>query len=195
MIRRLACTALLLMLQTGLAQADEPDRSWWVAPQLHLTAVSAIVQGDALGLSAGVGASAGHRWGPTGLLLHLETTWWGEALLAEPGGEDVFTGVAQGALALGVGVERLYADRGMRFMLSAGPTLMLRNTLIDSAGTVGIWGEIRPAGIRVSLPAKRTMVIDVLSFALLLPDLSGIPLLLLQFRTTVSVEFDGLGSR
>lgn len=163
--------------------------SYWLGAQVHAVFLSALLDKEPLQLSAGFALTGGIEFERAGLTLVLENTWFPEAELAEDS-EETFSAVTQGLLALLVGFDVHYAAERMRFQMAAGPTLLLRNTLVDSAGTIGFGVETRPMGIRVPLPQSKTLVVDPLSFSLMVPDLSGIPLLLVQVRTTVTIEFD-----
>jgi hypothetical protein len=168
---------------------DEFRPSYWVGAQLHAHFLSALLDKEPLQLSAGFALTGGIEFERAGITLVLENTWFPEAELALDS-DDTFEGVAQGVLALLVGFDVRYASDRLRFQLAAGPTLLLRNTLVDEAGTIGLGFESRPVGIRVPLPRFKTLVVDPLAFSMLIPDFSGIPLLLVQVRTTVTLEFD-----
>lgn len=171
------------------ATEAEFEPSYWVGAQVHAVFISALLDKEPLQLSAGFAVTGGVDFERAGLTLVLENTWFPEAELAVDS-EDTFEGVAQGVLALLVGFDVHYASDRLRFELAVGPTLLLRNTLVDQAGTIGFGFESRPVGIRIPLPSSKTLVVDPLSFSMLIPDFSGIPLLLIQVRTTVTVEFD-----
>lgn len=168
---------------------EEPRASYWVGGQLHAVFVSALLDWEELQLSGGVGITGGVHFRRAGLTLAVENSWFPEPTLAEDSGET-FVGEMQGLVAVLVGVDLRYASEHLRLRISAGPTMLLRSSLVDRAGTVGIAFEARPAGIRIPLRGARTLVVDPLSFSMAIPDFSGIPLLLLQFRTTLSIEFD-----
>jgi hypothetical protein len=171
------------------AAEDEFRPSYWVGAQLHAHFLSALLDKEPLQLGAGFALTGGIEFERAGLTLVLENTWFPEAEL-DVDAEETFEGVAQGVLALLVGFDVRYASDRLRFQLAAGPTLLLRNTLVDEAGTIGLGFESRPVGIRVPLPRFKTLVVDPLAFSMLIPDFSGIPLLLVQVRTTVTIEFD-----
>lgn len=170
-------------------EESEFTPNYWAGAQIHAVFLSALLDKEPLQLSAGFAVTGGIDFERAGLTLALENTWFPEAELAVDS-EETFEGVAQGLLALLVGFDVHYASDRLRFQLAAGPTLLLRNTLVDQAGTIGFGIESRPVGIRIPLPRSKTLVVDPLSFSLFIPDFSGIPLLLVQVRTTVSIEFD-----
>lgn len=188
-----APVAQAMRTQGSSASEARAKPHWWVAGEAFASFLSAAIDREKLILSGGYGALAGRRYDDLGLVFQLENVWWSEALLDEES-DDVFRGVPQGALAVAIGIERIFANNRMRFMATAGPTVLLRNTLLDSAGTVGFWFDVRVAGIRLTTPASKVrVVVDPLSLTTLLPDLSGIPLVLFHFRSTVTVEFELLG--
>lgn len=170
-------------------EADEPR--WYVDVQLHSTFLSALLDEQPLQMSYGVSSRVARRNSQVGWYLGLDTTWW-PSLQLDTSSEEVFDGAAQGIVALFAGIEHPYFDERMRFLFDIGGSVMLRDTRLDDRGRLGIVTSFRPVGIRIPFGDRRALVIDPLSFTLLLPDLSGIPLLLFQFRTVVSVEF-GVG--
>lgn len=176
---------------TGQASAQATDgdpKRWFVEGQLHSTFVSALLDLEPLQLSFGAAVRVARRRADLGWYLSLDTTWWATTELDESS-EDVFDGEPQGIAALSLGIEHPYFHGRMRFMFDAGVSVMLRETTLDRRGRVGIVTSFRPVGIRIPLTSRRTLVIDPLSLSLLIPDTTGIPLLLIQFRTVFALEF------
>lgn len=184
----------------ALAQADatagaetgsERPVRWWGGGQLHSAFVSDAAVGRGDDFAFGVAASAGHRpgGGSYGYALHFANTWWVEPQLGSSDSEDVFDSTLQGMIALGVGVEDLYFDRHMRLGVSIGPTLLLRDTKVDQAGTVGGFVDFRPVGIRFRAFGL-AWTIDPLSLMVAVPDTNGIPLVLVHYNTVLAAEFD-----
>jgi hypothetical protein len=61
-------------------------------------------------------------------------------------------------------------------------------TDVDSAGSLGFFVDLRPLGLRFAVGSGLLFGIDPLSFTLLMPELSGIPLVELEYRTAVYLE-------
>lgn len=192
-IARVAALIVVAVSSSASAQpeATDPPR-WFVDVQIHSTFLSALLDEEPLQMSYGVSGRVVRRNSRVGWYLSLDTTWWPSLQLDTDSEEEVFDGAAQGIVALTAGIEHPYFGDRMRFLFDAGLSLMLRDTRLDDRGRVGTLASFRPVGIRVPFGDRRALVIDPLSFTLLLPDLTGIPLLLFQFRTVISVEF-GVG--
>lgn len=176
---------------SGQGTGDDPKR-WFVEGQLHSTFVSALLDRQPLQLSFGAAVRVARRRASLGWYLSLDTTWWASTEFDESS-DAVFDGEPQGIAALSLGIEHPYFHGRMRFMFEAGVSVMLRETTLDSRGRVGLVSSFRPVGIRIPLTRDRTLVVDPLSLSLLLPDTTGIPLLLIQFRTVLSLEL-GVGT-
>ena len=86
-----------------------------------------------------------------------------------------------GTLNIGAGWYRRYFMNRVRFALSAGASVLLFDTPIDSAGTTGAYFSIEPA--LLSWPIRRgTITVDPGSVHVVMPVLSGLPLVHRQFR-------------
>ncbi len=187
-----AALIVLAVAAPTSARADEPDpHRWFVDVQVHSTFISALLDEEPVQMSYGVSGRVARRNSRVGWYLSLDNTWW-PSLQLDTGSEEVFDGSLQGIIALTAGIEHPYFDERMRFLFDAGVSVMLRNTRLDDRGRVGTLVNFRPVGIRIPFPQRRALIIDPLSFTMLLPDLTGIPLLIFQFRTVVTVEF-GVG--
>ncbi len=138
-----------------------------------------------LGLNFGGGLRGGvdlnEHWG---VFLHVENDVWGNTGL---GGL-----LHAGVLNYGVGGEFRFAGGLMRTSLTLGASTLLEPTVIDPAGSTGIFVEFRPPGLRWTLAraAGATFVLglDPISFMLEMPVLSGIPLARIQYRTSLCLE-------
>ena len=158
---------------------------WWVAAELHMSFLSNLVEKSTVNLTYGYGAKSGYRWKTDwGVYFQLEHNLWLETEM------DVTT--QQGVFNIGVGAERLYFARRMRAALAIGPSILLYDTALDDAGTTGLFIDVRPTGVRWPVGKGWALVFDPLTFTLEIPALSGIPLLQIQYRTVLAVEY-GLG--
>lgn len=68
--------------------------------------------------------------------------------------------------------------------------MLLFDTLLDDAGEVGFFVEIRPVGLRWNVGEEVFMILDPLAIAVVAPVLEGIPLAIVQYRTMLGIEFD-----
>lgn len=119
--------------------------------------------------------------GAWGLFLHLEQNLW---LASELGTE-----VVEGAFQIGVGGELIYADGFVRTALAAGPSILAFDTALDPAGTMGFFLDLRPVGLRWSAGTNLVLGLDPISFAMVAPVLSGIPLVNVEYRSTFTGEW------
>ena len=95
----------------------------------------------------------------------------------------------QGAFNIGIGGEYLYFGRRMRSGINVGPSILLFDTGIDPAGTTGLFLDVRPAGLRWRLHDNVLIQFDPLTFTVVAPALSGIPLVVIEYRTALAFEF------
>jgi hypothetical protein len=102
----------------------------------------------------------------------------------------VLGGKRQIAMAtnIGFGGEYLAAGGLLRTSLAFGPSILTIPTSVDSGASVGFFVDLRPLGLRFDLGAGWLFGVDPLSLTLLMPELSGIPLVELEFRTSAYLE-------
>jgi hypothetical protein len=130
----------------------------------------------------GFSGRGGHRWDNKALFVSLEAQFWSSPSL------DSKRQIAM-AVNLGVGGEILCAGGMLRTSLALGPSLLAMPTDVDTGGSVGFFVDLRPLGLRFDLGGGLLLGVDPLSFTLLMPELSGIPLVELEYRTAVYVEY------
>ena len=129
----------------------------------------------------GFSAKGGHRWGNKAVFVTLEGSFW-RSPLVEGGSELVM------ATNIGVGGEILSAGGILRTSLAFGPSILTIPPKVDEAGKVGIFFDLRPLGCRFGLSQALVLGVDPLSFNVTVPVLSGIPLIEIEYRTSVYVE-------
>ena len=163
---------------------------WWISGQLHSAILSDIVDRSSNDLTFGEAITVGRRW-PSGMggFLQLDVTSWNEAVLSE-GIDDPFDKEYQTSVNLAIGVEKLWLNNRVRSSFAAGATMVMRRTRLDIPGTIGGWIDFRPVGLRFVLSSRIALAIDPLTLTVLLPVTSGIPLILIHFRTAVAIEFN-----
>lgn len=93
-----------------------------------------------------------------------------------------------GVLNAGLGVEHRFAGGLIRSSLAVGTSTLLFDTGLDPAGSTGMFLDLRPLGLRWS-PAPHVVIgLDPLSLVISAPVLTGLPLVRIQHRTTLSTE-------
>jgi hypothetical protein len=90
---------------------------------------------------------------------------------------------------LGVGARLDYGAGRLRSSVAAGGTVLAAPTDVDQAGTFGVFADVRPLGYAWPLASGMRLGVVPLSFTLAIPVLTGIPLVSIQYRTTVFLEW------
>ena len=149
-----------------------------LAPELGSSFLTFTVDLRPLSLTAQAGFRVGMRWRRWGIFAHTEAALW-----QTPEGGGIYL---QTAANVAIGVEHLYHRDRVRTAFAGGVSILLRGNELDRAGTTGFFADIRPAGLRW----RRGGVwgLDPIHMTIVMPVLSGIPLVDIQFRTTVYYE-------
>lgn len=160
-----------------------PMRGPIVAFEAHLSLLSDVADrsllASAFGYALGVTARVGRDWLVGAKIEHdLWSTF------------ELEGGIDLGALSIAMVVAKLHLDGRVRTTLSAGPSVLLFDTGLDRRGNVGLYLELRPVGVRWSRP-RATVVLDPLTFAVVAPVLTNIPLVQIQYRTVLQIEIGG----
>ena len=178
--RRLRCALLLLLAGADPVRAD-PDRGRVFAVlEGHLSLLSDIPGRSYLDVTTGLALRGGYRRGPWAVLIQVERNLWLPTELSRD--------LDPGALNLALGVERLLLDGRLRVGVSAGPSILWFDTALHDKGTVGLFADLRPAGLRWSPLPYLVLVFDPLSLALVAPVLHEPPLRQLEYRTLFGAE-------
>jgi hypothetical protein len=182
-LKPVASTALVLSLlcAAGAARA-QPSWRRHVDVAFHGALLNSAAQSPLLGIHMGWAVSTGVLLGDWGAFLQLEQSLWR--------GTEYGATVVPGTLNLGLGSEWRFANGLIRSSVTLGPSLLLFDTRIDKAGHLGVFLEARPLGLRWRLGPRFTLGLDPLSLAIVAPVLTGIPLVRVQYRTTLALEFD-----
>ena len=94
-----------------------------------------------------------------------------------------------GALNIGLGAEYRFLNDRVRTGMALGVSRLMFQTALDEKGSKGVFLELIPLGIRWPLEGDWTIRFDPVSISVVAPVLSGIPLILLQYRHTAAVEW------
>lgn len=94
-----------------------------------------------------------------------------------------------GVLNIGVGWEKQYFDARCRSAVLIGSTTLLFDTALDPAGSTGIFLELSPVSLRFPIDEAFTLRVDPGNIQIAAPVLSGIPLITMQYRHGVALEW------
>ncbi|MBM4378811.1 MAG: hypothetical protein FJ086_05845 [Deltaproteobacteria bacterium] len=162
--------------------ASEAPRSLFLAAELHGSLLSDTPNRSLAAATAGYGLRAGLRGARWGAFLQVEQNAWR--------GVEVATAWDAGTFNAALGGELRFAEGRCRTALALGTSTLLFRTPLDPPGSTGLFLDLRPVGLRWQLTRGFTLQFDPLTVAAAAPVLGGIPLIQLEYRTLLSVEWD-----
>ncbi|MCA9539087.1 MAG: hypothetical protein KC620_09370 [Myxococcales bacterium] len=187
---RTSLAALLLALvvaspaaaETRLVSLAEDGtlNGWFAQLEAHGSLLSDVADRSLLAGTFGGAARGGYRWQGWGAFLHIEQDSWLTT--------DNKTEVVQGAVNIGVGGEYTFAEGFVRTSVAVGPSILLFETVLDDPGSVGVFLDTRPLGLRWTLHEHFALGLDPIGFTVVAPVLDGIPLVQVEYRTALYVE-------
>ena len=131
------------------------------------------------GIRAGIRSKRPSADATFGAFLSLEQSSW---LRTETTLE-----LGAGVLDAAVGVELLYFQ-GLRSSLAVGPSLLLMNVPARDAGTVGLFLDVRPLGLRLPLGRHTAINLDPLTITWVAPATGAPTVQALHYRFVLGVE-------
>lgn len=149
--------------------------------ELHGSLLNDVEDRRLMSDSFGYDVKAGWRWKTLGVFFVFEQNMWVTSQFE--------LGVTQGVANLGLGLEVNYLGGYARTSVAIGPSILLFDTAIDEAGNTGFFLDVRPIGMRWPINRFFAITLDPMSFAIVAPALDRIPLVMIQFRTTLGFEF------
>ena len=168
-----------------LLMAAVPDQPWSCGADLGGTLLDRPGSGGGSGWRMGralaLGVTVGRRIRTTELFLRVEGNYW-TSLRSDQSHDAAL------AVNVGPGGEIRYAGGRLRTGGAAGLSILAIPTDNDRAGSLGVFLELRPIGYLFHVDAATTVGIDPLSFHLTVPVLTGIPLVEIEYRTSVHAE-------
>jgi hypothetical protein len=168
------------------APAPVPRWSWQA--DLGVTFLSRSSRTDAtvkLARAQAIGASIDRRSDRVHVFLRGEVNTWRDQ--RDDGSNDFVL-----TLDLGLGLRYDFAGGRLRSSVAAGGTLLLVPSDVDKTGSLGAFADVRPVAVvwpLMQVPGTR-IGFAPLSLTLAIPVLTGIPLVSIQYRTTVFAERD-----
>ena len=168
-------------MQDAPAERSEPFAGRvFIAAEGHASLLSDAPERSFINVTAGYALRGGYQFGRWGLLAQVERNYWLPTELSHD--------LKPGALNLGVGVEWFAVRDRVRLSLIAGPSILWFDTSLDSKGSVGLFVDLRPMGLRWPLRHRLALVFDPLSLAMVAPVLGDPGILQLEYRTILGIE-------
>lgn len=166
----------------GFAAEDAQGRlnGWYISVGIHLSFLSDVRNRSNILPTFGYSVDVGHRWSDKAFFVHIEQNLWMSTELRRK--------VSPGALSIAPGFDVIYGDGFVHTSIAIGPSILLRSTPLDEAGSVGGFLELRPVGLRWKASPNVALQLDPLSFAIVAPVLGGIPLIQLEYRSSFTTE-------
>ena len=177
-----------LAANTTAAGATAATSPWSWQADLGVTLFSRSSTTDStikLARAQAIGASIDRRGEHVHVFIRGEVNSWRDQ--RNDGSDDFVL-----TLGLGLGLRFDYAGGRLRSSVAAGGTLLAVPSDVDKAGTFGAFADVRPLGFvwpLAHLPGTRIGLVP-LSLTLSVPVVTGIPLVSIQYRTTVFAERD-----
>ena len=94
-----------------------------------------------------------------------------------------------GVLNIGMGWEKQYFDSRCRSAVILGSTTLLFDTALDPVGSTGVFIELSPVSLRFPIDKFLTLRVDPADIQISAPVLSGIPLITMQYRHGIALEW------
>jgi hypothetical protein len=166
-----------------LKALDEKGRlqGGFVALEGHFSILSDLPERSMFQGSFGYGARGGYRWNSWGIFATFEHNLWVAT--------EYKSDVVEGAINIGVGADLTYAHGFVRTSLALGPSILAFDTILDDAGSTGLFIDFRPIGLNWAVHDHLSIGLDPITFALVAPVLDGIPLIFVQYRTMLYLEY------
>jgi len=176
--RRVVRMALIV---AAIAATAAPAQATVVAAaEGHFSLFSDLPERSVINATMGYALRGGYRRGQWGVLLEVERNYWLPTELSHE--------LEAGALNVGVGGEWLSAGGFIRSSAVIGPSILLFDTGLDDKGHVGLFLDLRPAGLRWMLGRQLALVLDPLTVALVAPVLGSPGIHQIEYRTLLGLE-------
>jgi hypothetical protein len=167
----------------GAGTSDPRYRPWYLSGQAGTVLLGRSASGGwRVGRAFAAGAGAGRRWGWFDAFVEAEANGWSST--RPDGSRDHAL-----AVDLGIGAGASYAGGFLRTSVAAGLSILGIPTDVDSAGSTGVYVDLRPVRYRWALGRAWVLGVQPLSLMVAMPVLTGIPLVEVQFRTSLTVEW------
>jgi hypothetical protein len=191
---------LMLFIGNAKAQDKEPNPT---APAPNVTPVAEAGPTDrsegAWGVYTGLSGSLDHPAfaGAVGVRRKMSTHWtlgWDAELnpwVAINGSSPVRLAVFNTYGTVICRFPLSYENFNLRTTLNVGTSTMLINLYGADRGTTGVYGGFSPLGLEWKASKSYYIIFNPLSYAIPIPQLTGVPLTYPQYRVTIGLEWLG----
>jgi hypothetical protein len=161
-----------------------PDNHFFGQVETNLSFLGQFISGNTKLGSFAYAGRIGWRKNPWDLYVVVEHGLWRDVESAD---ED---SLSLQVLDLGLGAGYSYFNDNMCISLAAGPSVLLTRSQLDAPGSTGFFFDFRPAGFRWRPGKAVSIELYPLTFALVVPVLTGIPLVYMSYRTVLLIGFE-----
>ena len=169
---------------TAVGRTGAPDNHFFGQVETNLSFLGQFISGNAKIGSFAYAGRIGWRKNPWDLYVVVEHGLWRDIESAD---ED---SLSLQVLDLGLGAGYSYFNDNMRISLTAGPSILLTRSQLDAPGSTGFFFDFRPAGFRWTLGKVVSIELHPFTFAMVVPVLTGIPLVYMSYRTVLLIDFE-----
>jgi hypothetical protein len=178
---------LAVLASVGVSgTSDDGAGPWALGADLGATLVSRSSSASTsftLARAQALGIGIDRRSGSLHLFARGELNSWRER--RDDGTNDFVLSVN-----LGLGAGLAYGGGRLRSSAAFGTTILAVPTDIDPAGAIGLFADVRPVAFAWPVAPGFRLGVVPLSLTLSIPVLTGIPLVSIQYRTTIFAERD-----
>ena len=173
-----------LAIPTGPVAAQEEltyrPRAFFAGVEGAVSLLSDAPERSFIDATMGYALRGGYRFDRWGVLGQIERNYWVPTELSHA--------VVPGALNVGAGAEWFLVNGRVRLSATAGPSILWYDTSFDSKGSVGLFADLRPVGLRWRPSRRFGVALDPLSLAIVAPVLGSPGIVQLEYRTILGVE-------
>ncbi len=168
----------------AVGRTGTPDNHFFGQLEANLSFLGQFISGNAKIGSFAYAGRIGWRKNPWDLYVVVEHGLWRDIESAD---ED---SLSLQVLDLGLGAAYSYFNDNMRISLAAGPSILLTRSQLDAPGSTGFFFDFRPAGFRWKPGKVVSIELHPFTFAMVVPVLTGIPLVYMSYRTVLLIDFE-----
>lgn len=156
--------------------------SHYIQAESHVSIISDSSERSNLANTFGYSVKGGYHFTNWGLFFQTEQNLWIASEFSRT--------IKPGVLNIALGSEYIYFEGRARTSLALGSSILLFDTVLDKSGSKGIFMDLRPVGFKWNLKDFVYILFDPLSVAIVAPVLNRIPLVMVEYRTVISLEYN-----